>query len=496
MAAGFPAHRGGNAAGANVVLAEQPEQLGTSEALEAQSTAMRKMLHLFEQLNQQLGNAGGPGAVANLQANVDAVANDLDNLARAARTMTTREKSTRTLQPMTRLPAAGFGAAVNIANIRLNTIKPFGGVGEEPREVIRWLGKILELARTHALANDPIITLLIHASTGEVTDFITELREEGNTLDEIIKALELRYGDLCLPEEAVVKCNSLVRRPDESLPSFLDRLRHLAKMAKRMIDNDADRRAATNQLIEANIRRVLPNVVRNALEERILVRTRMGLPPFSTREIEKECIELEKKREERRQEFNQPRPNFQKKPHFVRSVKGYGLGELQDSDSDLTTTDDNDSDTGLESLVAEIRYAQNKFARKGKPMDEKKIRKYAFKRINRGFEKKAEKGEKVALLSQDSGRGPPMRLTDSPRRTIAELLALANCERGDCIHCGTPGHFMRQDPCPLRGKVVVDKACPACKKGLHGADDCPRVYQKRAAAANQVAHGDETLNEY
>jgi hypothetical protein len=86
-------------------------------------------------------------------------------------------------------------------------------------------------------------------------------------------------------------------------------------------------------------------------------------------------------------------------------------------------------------------------------------------------------------------------MPESHRKTIAELLEAANCGRGECIHCGASGHMMRQDACALRGKPIVDRACPACRKGLHAADDCPRVFQKRNNYAHQVEEDSDDLNE-
>ena len=72
----------------------------------------------------------------------------------------------------------------------------------------------------------------------------------------------------------------------------------MARMACRMYENDAERRQQTEILIEGNIRRILPPTVRALLEERVVNRTRMGLPAFTAREIEKECLDLERRREE------------------------------------------------------------------------------------------------------------------------------------------------------------------------------------------------------
>ncbi len=43
---------------------------------------------------------------------------------------------------------------------------------------------------------------MIMASTGTAADYIRQMRDERRTPLEVVQALELRYGDLCLPEES------------------------------------------------------------------------------------------------------------------------------------------------------------------------------------------------------------------------------------------------------------------------------------------------------
>jgi hypothetical protein len=78
-------------------------------------------------------------------------------------------------------------------------------------------------------------------------------------------------------------------------------------------------------------------------------------------------------------------------------------------------------------------------------------------------------------------QGPPNKLSNN-MRTIAELLTLANVERGCCIQCGQRGHILRQDACALRDKYLTDRACAKCGQGLHSADECLRVYQRQYVA--------------
>ena len=64
------------------------------------------------------------------------------------------------------------------------------------------------------------------------------------------------------------------------------------------------------------------------------------------------------------------------------------------------------------------------------------------------------------------------------KRTIYELLTLANVQKGSCIQCGVEGHMMNNEACALRDRILVDKPCAMCGQGLHSADDCLKVYQR------------------
>ena len=59
----------------------------------------------------------------------------------------------------------------------------------------------------------------------------------------------------------------------------------------------------TDSLIKGNIRRVLTLSLRKTLDDRMKNHLKMGWPEMSCREFEKECIELERAREERREEM-------------------------------------------------------------------------------------------------------------------------------------------------------------------------------------------------
>jgi len=279
----------------------------------------------------------------------------------------------------------------------------------------------------------------------------------------------------------------------------------MARMACRLERDDGARRVAIDNLVEGNIRRVLPTSVRIALEERVINRSRMGLPAFSAREIEKECLDLERRRNERKQE---PDPGVKK--HRVNRA----VVEDESDTSQLDSSSSEDEPTGYEGeifLANEVARQREKYNLRGLKPDQPRIYKRAFKNYNQKFPPRFQKkpaGREAQGARQAIGgpapqmpQGPPNRL-DGPRRGTLELLALANCTKGQCIQCGYDGHYMHQDACALKDKVLVDRPCTKCGKGLHQADDCPKVFQQRysadvpkAGGANAVVNDDESLND-
>ena len=127
-------------------------------------------------------------------------------------------------------------------------------------------------------------------------------------------------------------------------------------------------------------------------------------------------------------------------------------------------------------------------------VDPKKVYRQAFQRFNREHtppkfprDRQPYGARMAANMGQGNPQGnlnsgPPNKLDSNIKRTITELLAMAGVARGSCIQCGNSGHYMHQDLCMLKDKVIVDRACAKCGQGLHSADDCPRVYQKQYVA--------------
>jgi len=447
-----------------------------------------------------------------------------------------REKNTRVLRPLTRLPADGWGPTTDVTRIRLNHITPFDGKKEDPVEVTRWLSRVFAVARVHTLTFDAAKQLLIQASDSLAADYIEQINDEGKTLPEMVQLLEMRYGALCSKEEARVKCNSMPRKDGETLSAFMYRLKHMARIACRYEDDETVRRTQVESLVVSNIRRVLPTSVRFALEERILSRHRSGLPDFTADELELECTTLEQKRLERRQDIKAHTVPSKKDraARYVNAITEYPEEELSEPElSSPEVSEDEGGDEATIYLAEQVQREVRKFTTRGVKPDMRKAYKGAFKKFNERFQRptnqRGYKPRNVREIAQYQGQGPRygqqppnqgrtpyqqqprvpqnqgyvpnLRAQQGPPKPmdpglndrIKELLVLARCERGQCIQCGMDGHHRGRDECPLKGKPLVDKPCVACGRGLHASDDCVIVYQTNPQRVNQAQ--EEPLNE-
>ena len=84
------------------------------------------------------------------------------------------------------------------------------------------------------------------------------------------------------------------------------------------------------------------------------------------------------------------------------------------------------------------------------------------------------------LVSLASADGPPVPLNrvGGDQLPTWMLPILAKVSLGTCIKCGQPGHRMVNSQCPLRDKVLMNKPCTACGRGLHSAENCMETFIK------------------
>lgn len=450
-------------AGAHTFIADGAAGTAVDSAADSHALILR-MLHL-------LSLGGDTVVVPAAQAQFDQIAEAARQGLAAAKASAAREQNTRQLRSITDVPEAQYGANNNVGAVRLNTSLVFNAKNDDPAEVFDWLTRILDLARLNTLTFEATKSLLIQASAGSVTGFIRRLRAEGRTLSQIVQQLEMRYGNLCSPEEARTRCNSMVRKEGEELSKFLDRFGVMAQMASSHLAGEAERNAHRDLIVENNIRRFLPLSVRNILEERIVARLRTGLPAFTAAELEQECLELERRRNERRQD-----------PSSRRSSKRIMNVQVDDSTPDISSEEEGDGPEEDEEalyIVNQVAHYRQKFEAKGKQYTNKKLLGAAIGRWN---EKRRPSGharyQGARQATQGAAQGPPNELQQRPS-AIGELLALAKVERGSCVQCGQQGHIMGRDNCALKGKKLTDRPCVKCGTGLHSADDCVKAFQQQ-----------------
>ncbi len=474
--------------------------------------------HLTATVPGQVGDLGAVNLqivriLREIQANNPQRVAELDNSADYIRPIVaasiatrTRERVSTELQPLTVVPNA-WGRNDRIANIRLYNIPNFSGTSSDTIDIVSWIGRVFSLGLSHDLTAEAVINLMIMVATSTTADYIRQMRDEHKTPYQVVQALELRYGDLCLPEEAYSRCNSLERKDKENVRDFIDRLRKMAKMAYRNEPDEARRLQQTEALIKSNIRRVLPASIMRSLDDRIRTLLSMGKPELTCRELERECIEMERLRDEllakgKKSVKNQPTPTPKK---YVRQAQINMVTE--DSDSFSTDEEEVDTDFSEEEVDVEANHwvfsmeqAKRYYAKKGIKMIPQQLRAKATQKFNndrtryprRTFGKKAA----AAAAQVQNWKGPQEKLETERRKNILELLTLANVNKGECIQCGTPGHMLGRDECALRNRPLMDRPCAKCGKGLHSADDCLRGFSsqfrgKAEQAAANIAHEEE-----
>ena len=168
----------------------------------AQATAARIQGDLAA-LNLQLMHILRGVAHADDRPTIDGIADHQRFLMAASDASQLREQNTRELQPVTQVPNANWGNNQNIANIRMHNIPAFSGNGSDELDIVRWISKVFNLAQAHGLTLPATVNLMIQGSKGGASDYIEQMREEGRTLYQVVQQLEMRYGNLCTPEEHV-----------------------------------------------------------------------------------------------------------------------------------------------------------------------------------------------------------------------------------------------------------------------------------------------------
>jgi len=498
---------GGRAITKNPLVADSLTNAGDSAA------ANLKFIYLLEQANLV------PAANKPI---LDEIKEDYKAILKNTEVVKARERDTRVQRPLTKVPVADYGVETDITKVKVQNWQIFTGEKCDAGAVTRWLQRSLGAAEGQKLTLKATSKLLMHMSTGVAQNYIEHLLDEGKTLREIIELLEMRWGGLEAPEVARAACGSIQRKPDEPLSVFLDRLRHTARVACRYEDDDEKRIKDTDDLVKANIRRVLPPSVKSQYEERLQNMRKMGAVEPTSRDIESECLKMEQAREEKKQEMARRLSQYgPRKGKFANLAvqSAARIDELVDLDSDsdpevhpqadeLSPPASEDEDPEVEReifLAKQIVREKEKFQRRGQPIDQKRVMKGVIRKYNARYPQK-DQPRVVGEIAQPvnyprpyynpqqaniGGQNPvrplaaPQRVQQPPnavpelrRRPITELIALSNCDRGQCVQCGLRGHLLGRDGCPLKDKPLMDAPCNVCHQGLHAGNDCVRIFQQ------------------
>jgi len=232
-------------------------------------------------------------------------------------------------------------------------------------------------------------------------------------------------------------------------------------------------------------------------------------------------LDLERERAERK-------ANNADKNAFKRNIRMLQQ-EIHDDDLDsgaelLSSEDEVElEDEGMYQLACEVKQQKQRFYNAGRPVDTGVVNRRAVRKYNQRFfpnqraqyqapqqpQRRGQIGlplpkretplgarQAVGLGGAAAGAGnapyvnAPYRVPGPPnkmepnkgvQKTTFELLAMANCQRGQCIQCGQQGHYMLNAACALKDKPLMDRPCIKCGQGLHQADDCLQIFQRYVA---------------
>ena len=439
----------------------------------------------------------------------DAVNQEVNELTEASgRTITAAARLARVSgqqrkpEPMTPLP--GEWGEHNLDHVRPNQITKFTGTSDDPTAVYTWLESCVALAEANGLTEEAFIGLMRITSDRSAATFLSNCRRMGQTAVQIVQELEIRYGDLCTPAEAIKRLSLVKRKWDTPVRILVDDLRRLARFATRDVEDEDIANDRVDEYIRVHLLRLVRTSIRKSLSQMMDMYLASNNRAMDITEMERiinkleaEAAEEDAQKQGYKNKWQPAKANPQQK---INQVDSNGLAEATAKLLSVTNAADDDSDSDddaiqavaeepdapdesdpiLNFMIAAVKDVKTK-ARK--PMDRQKLLSAAVKKYNR-----------VIAGAQVSGanQGPPSKL-DAGRKSTGGLLKDANVVKGECILCGLAGHYKGNVGCPLRGKKMVTHACTRCGKGLHDASDCITAHVDPRMVVNQV--DEEDLNE-
>jgi hypothetical protein len=192
---------------------------------------------------------------------------------------------------------------------------------------------------------------------------------------------------MCLPEENHSRCNSLIRKEKEKLADFIDRLRKMAMMAYRNLPDEVRRLELTESLIKSNIRRVLRASLKKTLDDKMRIHLSTGKPEMTCREVEKECIELERVRDEQKEEAESVKVTQPQHKKFVRQAQINMVAEDSDSFSSeeevVTDFSEEEVDEEANHWIMRMEQAKKHYAKQGRKLTPQQLRTKVTQKFNR-----------------------------------------------------------------------------------------------------------------
>ena len=388
--------------------------------------------------------------------------------------ITRRSENKRHPTPLTRLPDPDIvpgqpgGWGVNHLNQQhLRSVDKFTGTPDDKGQTIyTWLEANVALAVANGYSSEAFIGILTSMSVGGVFSYIMRERAAGRGAAEIVQGLEIRYGSSLTPDDAKIKMASKQRNMNEPINVFVDEIWTLARIAERERDPGPDQQDAIEAHVRQHLLRSLDSFISRLVNDKLEQYIVNNNTPMTLNELEALVMRLEQDRADKRK---------QDKYRQAQLVRAQAVQEAGGIEADLED----------DFLVNAMMEQHRRDREKGRAPSTEKATTAAIKAYN----------NRLSQLAQAGAAAGPPGVLDDKKRAIFELLALANCEKGECLQCGRRGHIKGNLKCPLRGKPLADKPCMMCSKGLHAPVDCLAHHIGPGGAVGQVgADSTEDLN--
>ena len=390
--------------------------------------------------------------------------------------------------------------------------------GNSKVDCLDWLRKVMNLARGRQMTAPFVLQLIERHTTGGASTVVGEAaREDPDSLEGVVRALEMRYGSLRFPEQAEMMCHTLVRQPKESITQLGSRIRAHAYMASRQKPDAVHQEML---LSRSTLLRVIPFYVRTDIEYKERMSALQGAAQLTFGEllVETENTETRMKAAETahlaqagRQHSRvnwvgeQVGPDPTNEAQTLAELQGQ-LGAHEGDSSVAPTAAEATILQVLQTFVKQAgagermgrtkspadtnprqRQRSRSFGgggRRGRTPDRDRDREQGRRRSNsrddrRKSSDRAPEGPGAILLVPSGAQTPG----GTPQFYRQIQISTLNVSPNECAKCGTEGHRMNADTCPFKGQRLTEK-CTKCEKGGHKPDVCFRMTKQGSPTKN------------